>query len=34
VARRRVIMIFGPSMLVLVPVVFSSNYLLLIFTFA
>jgi ACS family hexuronate transporter-like MFS transporter len=33
-ARRRVVMIFGPSMLVLVPVVFSTNYLLLILTFA
>jgi MFS transporter, ACS family, hexuronate transporter len=33
-ARRRVVAIFGPSMLVLVPVVFSSNYLLLILTFA
>lgn len=34
VARKRVVMIFGPSMLVLVPVVFSSQYLLLIAGFS
>lgn len=34
VARRRVVLIFGPSILVLIPALFSSSYVLLILTFA